>query len=407
MKTLRPLLLSLAAALALVPAAFAAQLGDAAAPLHIANWAKGKPVDLAVLKSNQVAVVEFWATWYAPCRTSIPHLTELQKKFKDVVFIGVSDEDADTVKKFVDKMGDKMDYRVAVDKDGQTGEAYMKAYGQNGIPTAFVVDKQGRIVWLGHPMGDLEKVLDQLLAGKYDLNKARKLGELQSKEEQYVELAGEGADESQLEKLAVEIAAMEKGIGDIGPDRKFDPAQVRKIVGFRKAMAEYQEALAAGKAPAELDRIATTLQAVAPPGFNLDEFRGDMAARRLFNDYYQAATKGTDKEELAALTKKIGEAKIDQCPHAQRPGLGHFDRRELQDAGPCPGTQTGQGRRGRLRREGTGGAGYLRPGAIRLRQDSRCRHLAEKGRRPHQGRRYAQGTGSHAEEIRGQGEVSW
>ena len=38
-----------------------------------------------------IMVVEFWATWCGPCRTSIPHLIELQKKFKDVMFVGISD----------------------------------------------------------------------------------------------------------------------------------------------------------------------------------------------------------------------------------------------------------------------------------------------------------------------------
>src|SRR6188474_3333423 len=79
----------------------AAELGETAAPLEISEWVKGDAIDLATAKGKKVLVVEFWATWCGPCRTSIPHLTEMQKKFKDVVFIGVSDEDAATVKKFV------------------------------------------------------------------------------------------------------------------------------------------------------------------------------------------------------------------------------------------------------------------------------------------------------------------
>jgi len=65
-----------------------------AAALKISDWVKGKPVDLAAGKGKQVYVIEFWATWCGPCRTSIPHLTELQKKFKDkgVTFVGVSDK---------------------------------------------------------------------------------------------------------------------------------------------------------------------------------------------------------------------------------------------------------------------------------------------------------------------------
>jgi thiol-disulfide isomerase/thioredoxin len=82
-------------------------------------------VDLAAGKGKQTYVVEFWATWCGPCRVSIPHLTELQKKFKTqgVTFIGVSDETEDKVKPFVDKMGDKMDYTVAVDDERRADDS--------------------------------------------------------------------------------------------------------------------------------------------------------------------------------------------------------------------------------------------------------------------------------------------
>jgi len=152
-------------AAATVAAAVPTKLGDVAYPLAGLTWVKGSPVTIA---PGKVYVVEFWATWCPPCRKSIPHLTELAKKYADrVVFIGVSDEDVATVKPFVADLGDQMDYNVAVDTAGKVIDGYMAAFGQGGIPTAFIVDAQTRVVWRGQPMGDLEKVLDEGLAGTY------------------------------------------------------------------------------------------------------------------------------------------------------------------------------------------------------------------------------------------------
>ena len=133
--------------------------GKPAAALAVAHWVKGEPVDV----SSGVHVVEFWATWCPPCRTSIPHLTELQEKYgeRGVKIVGISNEELGTVKSFVEKMGNKMAYTVAIDKDGVSGD-YMGKYGINGIPHAFVV-KDGEVVWNGHPMVKLDDAIEDAL----------------------------------------------------------------------------------------------------------------------------------------------------------------------------------------------------------------------------------------------------
>ncbi|HEX4589365.1 MAG TPA: redoxin family protein [Gemmataceae bacterium] len=154
-------------------------VGDPAPKLQVQEFVKGDPVK--GLEKGQLYVVEFWATWCSPCRQSIPHLTELAKKHKDVTFIGVSvsEQDFDNVKPFVEKMGDKMDYRVAIDSvpkgkkadEGAMNKTWMSAAEQDGIPTAFVIDKDGKIAWIGHPM-EMEKPLAEIAAGKWDLKAA-------------------------------------------------------------------------------------------------------------------------------------------------------------------------------------------------------------------------------------------
>ena len=108
---------------------------------------------------GHVTIVEFWATWCPPCRKSIPHLNDLNKKFKDkgLVVIGISSEDKNTVENF--RKGTPMEYNVALDKGGKLSQQF----GINGIPHAFVVGKDGKIVWEGHPMGLNESVLENAL----------------------------------------------------------------------------------------------------------------------------------------------------------------------------------------------------------------------------------------------------
>ena len=65
-----------------------------------------------------------------------------------------------------------MHYHVACDPNKKSSELTCVPYGQRGIPTAFVVDRKGRVVWLGHPMAGLGKVLQQILDRTYDMQKA-------------------------------------------------------------------------------------------------------------------------------------------------------------------------------------------------------------------------------------------
>jgi thiol-disulfide isomerase/thioredoxin len=105
----------------------------------------------ARLRQRGGMVVEVWATWCPPCRTSIPHITQLQHKHPAIAFVGVTNEAKNVALPFVDKMGAQMDYRVALDTRGATN-AYMEHFHLQGIPAAFVISKSGLLVWGGHPM---------------------------------------------------------------------------------------------------------------------------------------------------------------------------------------------------------------------------------------------------------------
>jgi thiol-disulfide isomerase/thioredoxin len=154
------------------------RVGDPAPKLQTGQFIQGEPVK--ELARGTAYLVEFWATWCGPCRVSIPHLNELHEKYKDkgLVVIGQDcwESKEDAVAPFVKSMGNKMTYRVALDdkRDGGKGkmaETWMEAAGQNGIPAAFLVNKEGVIAWIGHPMSLKEKTIEAVLDGTFDVKK--------------------------------------------------------------------------------------------------------------------------------------------------------------------------------------------------------------------------------------------
>lgn len=171
------------------PASTELLLGDPAPALTLKEFVKGEVVEK--FEPGTIYAVEFWATWCGPCRRSIPHISELQAKYKKVVFIGVDvlEDDPEGVRAFVEKMGDKMDYRVAIDVPGEDpGEGndpppgkmavtWLDASHQSGIPAAFIVDGEGRIAWIGHPM-QMDGPLAEIVAGEWDLAGRAKVAQL-------------------------------------------------------------------------------------------------------------------------------------------------------------------------------------------------------------------------------------
>jgi thiol-disulfide isomerase/thioredoxin len=145
-------------------------VGDKAPTPQLALIIKGD-TSFKGFKEGNVYVMEFWATWCGPCRVGMPHLTQLQKDYSDkgVTIIGVSQEETKTVTAFLDKpeWAKKTGYTMAMDKEGATNKMYMKAAGQNGIPTAFVVGSDGVVEWIGHP-SSMDEPLAKIVAGEWD-----------------------------------------------------------------------------------------------------------------------------------------------------------------------------------------------------------------------------------------------
>ena len=101
----------------------------------------GKQVSLADFR-GKVVILDFWATWCPPCKKEIPDFIELQKSYgpHGVQFVGIALDDLDKVQAFAKQNG--INYPVLLG----TQEITTKYGGIDGIPTTFVIDKQGKIV---------------------------------------------------------------------------------------------------------------------------------------------------------------------------------------------------------------------------------------------------------------------
>lgn len=194
------------------------KVGDKAPALVAEKWIKGNPVK--EFEKGRVYVMEFWATWCGPCRASMPHLSEIARKYKkdaDVIsfnvkeLIAAKNKDGDYISKverFVKRLGDGMDYAVAADvRENVMWDTWLAASGMYGIPAAYIIDKDGKIAWIGHP-ASLEDPLEMVIAGTYNEEGKAKLAEKVKARNEKVKGMNEAlktAEEAKDYKKAVDI----------------------------------------------------------------------------------------------------------------------------------------------------------------------------------------------------------
>ncbi|HEX3684392.1 MAG TPA: redoxin domain-containing protein [Bryobacteraceae bacterium] len=114
-------------------------VGKPAADFVLRNL-DGETMRLSDLR-GKIVVLDFWATWCPPCRHELPTINKLaeQLRDKDVVFLGINDEGAATVKSF----NKKHEYTFTTLED--TNRKVHRAYQASAIPSVFVIGRDGVI----------------------------------------------------------------------------------------------------------------------------------------------------------------------------------------------------------------------------------------------------------------------
>jgi thiol-disulfide isomerase/thioredoxin len=229
-------------------------IGDVAPAIDVSDWVQdggGKWEHISEFKPGNVTVVEFWATWCGPCVAAMPHVSELQEKYADkgVQVVSISTEPLETVTEFLKQTaaGEERTYAeitanycLTTDPDESVHKDYMEAAGQNGIPCAFLVGKDGKIEWIGHPMA-IDEPLAQVVEGTWDRETFRAQFEAEQKLEREMSGIMRLASAGDLEGANAKLDALAEELGEAASESITQARAQLELFAFRAAIADEKE----------------------------------------------------------------------------------------------------------------------------------------------------------------------
>ncbi|MFN0159347.1 MAG: TlpA family protein disulfide reductase [Bacteroidota bacterium] len=108
---------------------------------------------------GQVVVIDFWASWCAPCKRSLPQLDAMETSMKNVVILAVNvDDERRNGMEFLKQ------HRIQITALHDEGKDVATAYDVPAMPSALVLDKRGivRFIHAGYTDGDIQEIKKQI-----------------------------------------------------------------------------------------------------------------------------------------------------------------------------------------------------------------------------------------------------
>lgn len=136
--------------------------GSTAAPTFSVPDKSGATIDLGKLK-GRVVMLNFWASWCGPCRTEMPLMDQIYKKYNAAGFtlLGVNvDTDSSDAQKFLSQV--PVSFPIGFDRENKVS----KLYDVSAMPSTVFIDRKGNVRALhrGYKPGDEAEYLAQIRA---------------------------------------------------------------------------------------------------------------------------------------------------------------------------------------------------------------------------------------------------
>lgn len=133
-------------------------IGEKVEDIDITDFIENTPKEQDF--SNKIKVIDFWATWCAPCLQSVPHFNDLQQAFSDnpdIVFISLTDETPEKAGRILKRIN--FTSIVASDQSKET----LKNYKVNSLPQTIIVDQNDLVRWVGLPKELNKEIIKSVL----------------------------------------------------------------------------------------------------------------------------------------------------------------------------------------------------------------------------------------------------
>ena len=145
------------------PAAPVLPPGEAAPDFSLPDRS-GRSYSLANFRGRPL-LIDFWATWCGPCRKTMPEVQRLHQEYgRDLQVVGINIEgNSPDVLGYLDEGG--YTFPVLFDS-GNWDSIVAMSYGVNSIPRTFLIDRNSRVLYAGHPRGLTEEQIQAAIAAR-------------------------------------------------------------------------------------------------------------------------------------------------------------------------------------------------------------------------------------------------